>query len=384
MAVFRRYEQERRNVIRRIGILGAGNISEQYVLGLASFHDLEILRVGDIEPERAFALAQRFGIPHAGHADEIYTDPDIDIVVSLAPPMLHGTTAAAALENNKSVYVEKPLATNREEGLALLELERRSIGTIGSAPDTFLGSAAQTARAAIDDGMIGTPIGATAFVRSSRAETWHPDPTFLFTPGGGPVMDMGPYYITALVHLLGPVARVTGAGRIGVPRLAVTSPERRVEFIDVAINTHTGSVLVFENGVIATTQFSFDAWDTELPYLEVYGSEGTLLAHNPGQFDGDVRLRRHGDTEWRVLDPVRTPWGRPGTPEQRRRGLGVADLSAALDGEPQRTSSSLAFHVLDTLVAIEDSAANQSVVEVASTVARPAPLPRNTHTETSL
>lgn len=365
-------------MFHRLAILGAGNISEQYVKGLSLFPGLEIVRVGDVDGARAESLARAAGIPSAGPADQVYEDPDVDIVVNLTPPAFHASTVERALRSGKSVFVEKPLATSRADARALIELESRSPGIIGSAPDTFLGSAAQTARRALDGGAIGEPIGATAFVRSSRAETWHPDPTFLFSPGGGPVMDMGPYYVTALIHLLGSVTRVAGAGRIGVPHLQVTSQPRRVDAIDVRVNTHTGAVLTFENGAIATTQFSFDTWDTELPHFEVYGSEGTLSVHNPGQFDGDVRLKRHHDTEWRVLTPIREPWGRPGSPEQRRRGLGVADLTGALDGAPHRTGSRLAYHVLDVLLAIDEAGASGGVMTVDSRVERPEPLPLTT------
>jgi len=362
----------------RIGILGAGNISEQYAKGLALFPELEVVRVGDVDLDRAARLATTFDIPMWGSANEVFADDDVDIVVSLTPPALHAATVRDSLDAGKSVYVEKPLATSLDEGRALLALETASVGRIGSAPDTFLGSAAQTARAALDDGLVGKVIGATAFVRSSRVETWHPDPTFFFQPGGGPVMDMGPYYVSALVHLLGPVARIVGAGRIGSPTLSVSSAHRTTETIDVNTNTHAAGVLVFTSGALATTQFSFDVWDTELPHLEIYGTEGTLSVHNPGQFDGDVRLKRHEDENWRALEPVRTPWGKPGTPEQRRRGLGVADLAATLDGEVQRTSSVFAFHVLEVLLALDSAGSDGGVIDLSSTTDRPLPLPRTT------
>lgn len=250
---------------------------------------------------------------------------------------------------------------------------RSAIATCGSAPDTFLGSASQTARKALDAGRIGTPIGASAFIGHSKAETWHPDPRFLFQPGGGPVMDMGPYYFAILVNLLGPVRSVTAASRIGAPTRTVTAPERAVDSIEVTVPTHAGAVLTFASGVIGTTQMSFDVWDTDLPFMEIYGTEGTLSLPNPNHFDGDVRLRRHGETEWRVLEPTVGPFGAVGTREQARRGLGVRDLADAVEGGPHRANASFAFHVLEALCAVDEASRQGRVVELDSTCDRPRP-----------
>ncbi|WP_262697475.1 MULTISPECIES: Gfo/Idh/MocA family protein [Streptomyces] len=358
----------------RIGILGSGNIFGRYVTGLARYPELEIVRVADIDVARAKQAAADHSIPAWGDDRQLYADDSVDIVVNLTPPVHHARTIITALEAGKHVYVEKPLATTVTDGEAVLAAAARTGRVLGSAPDTFLGSAAQTARKAIDSGLIGTPIGASAFIGHSKAETWHPNPAFLFQPGGGPVMDMGPYYLAVLVNCLGPVATVSAAARIGVPERTVTAPERTVDTVEVTIPTHTGAVLTFASGVIATTQMSFDVWDSDLPYLEIYGSEGTLSLANPNHFDGDVRLRRHGDGDWTVLEPALELFGAVGTREQARRGLGVRDLANAVEGGPHRANAAFAFHVLEGLCALEGSAQQGRSVTLSSSCERPQPL----------
>ncbi|WP_063727084.1 Gfo/Idh/MocA family protein [Streptomyces sp. RTd22] len=357
----------------RIGILGSGNIFGRYVTGLARHPELEIVRVADIDVARAEQAAADHSIPAWGDDTELYADESVDIVVNLTPPVHHARTTIAALEAGKHVYVEKPLATTVEEGRAVLEAAARSGRVLGSAPDTFLGSASQTARKAIDDGLIGTPVGASAFISHSKAETWHPDPRFLFQEGGGPVMDMGPYYFAILVNLLGPVRTVTGSSRIGAERRTVTSPGRAVDSIDVTVPTHAAAVLTFASGAIATMQMSFDIWDTDLPYMEIYGTGGTLSLANPNHFDGEVRLKRHGDASWAVLEPVVGLFGAVGTKEQARRGLGVRDLADAVEGSPHRATGPFAFHVLEAMCAVEEASTQTRVVALDSTCDRPAP-----------
>lgn len=357
----------------RLGIVGTGNIFGRYMEGLAGFPALEVVRVADVDLARAEAAAEQFRVPTAGAPEELYADPAIDIVVNLTPPVHHYATIIAGLEAGKSVYVEKPIATTLTDGRKILEVATASPGMLASAPDTFLGSAVQTARRALDDGLIGSVIGATAFVRHSRAETWHPDPTFLFVEGGGPVLDMGPYYLAALVNCLGPVADVFAAGRIGSPVRTVTSEDRRIESIEVTVDTHTSSILTLASGAVVSTVMSFDIWNTELPRIEIYGTEGVLSLPNPNAFDGDVRIKRHTDDDWTVLEPVAPLFGRVGTPEQLRRGLGVQDLADALDGSRLRVSPEFAFHTLEVLLAMQTSARERRVIDIDSTCARPAP-----------
>jgi predicted dehydrogenase len=357
-----------------IGIVGAGNISARYMKGLQNFPGLSVKYIADIDHGRAAALAAEFSVPGSGGAEDLLADESIDVVINLTPPNLHASTVIQALEAGKSVYVEKPLATNREDALLMLKAERENPGILGSAPDTFLGSAGQTARHAIDAGLIGTPIGASAFVRSSRAETWHPNPGFLFEQGGGPVMDMGPYYIAALVNCLGPIRRVSAEARIGSPTRTVTAPDRVVDEVPVSVNTHASAVFSFESGAVGTILMSFDVWDTTLPRIEIYGTEGTLGLNDPNTFDGDVRLKRREHSEWQVLEPVTPLFGAVGTPEQHRRGLGVNDLAGALAGQPHRANSAFAFHVLDAMLAIDESAAAGQAIVLESRADRPAPV----------
>ncbi|MCU1523709.1 MAG: oxidoreductase [Microbacteriaceae bacterium] len=344
-------------------------MSWRYGEGLALFPELVVTRVADVDLERAAELASRIGAT-ATTPDALYDDPDVDIIVNLTPPSLHRDTIIRALDAGKSVYVEKPLATTREDAAAVLAAEARNPGLIGSAPDTFLGSAAQTARQAIDSGVIGTPFGASSFIVASRAETWHPDPTFLFTEGGGPVLDLGPYFITALVNLLGPIVSVSAEGRTPRPVVPVTAPDRRVESIDVTIPTHVVASLGFSGGEIASLTASSEVWDSNAPLLELYGTKGTLSLPHPVHFDGDVRVRRHGEEEWSVIPPVIARFAGPGK-DQQLRGLGVQDLSNAIDGAELRVGSGLASHVLDAMLAIDESITAGHRVTLASTTARP-------------
>lgn len=358
----------------RIGILGSGNIFGRYVSGLSRYPELEIVRVADVDVDRAKLAAAEYDIPAWGDDADLYADDSVEIVVNLTPPIHHATTITSSLQAGKHVYVEKPLATTVHHAQIVLDAARASGRILGSAPDTFLGSASQTARKALDDGLVGEPIGASLFIGHSKAETWHPDPRFLFQAGGGPVLDMGPYYAAIVVNLLGPVRSVAAASRIGAATRTVTSPDRVVDTIEVRVPTHASAVLTFASGALGTAQMSFDVWDSDLPHIEVYGTEGTLSLANPNHFDGDVRLKRHGDEAWRVLAPVGEPFGAVGTPEQHRRGLGVRDLANAIEGGPHRASASFAFHVLEVLCAVDESSGRGEVVQLESTCDRPAAL----------
>lgn len=353
--------------IHRVGILGCGNIFGRYMTGLSRYPELEIVRVADVDAQRAKEAAAEFGVPVWGDDGDLYADDSVEIVVNLTPPVHHAATITAATRAGKHVYVEKPLATTVEAAREVLA--NTSGRMLGSAPDTFLGSASQTARRALDDGLIGSPIGVSMFVGHSKAERWHPDPRFLFRAGGGPVLDMGPYYLAILVNLLGPIRTVAAASRIGVPVRALTAPNRAADSVEVEVATHASAVFTFASGVLGTAQLSFDVWDSELPYIEVYGTEGTLSLANPNNFDGDVRVKRHEDDSWRVLDPVVELFGAVGTREQHRRGLGVRDLADAIEGGPHRANAEFAFHVLEALCAVDDPA--DKTVQLDSTCERP-------------
>lgn len=358
----------------RLGIIGCGNISRRYATGMARFRELQIVGCADLVQELADRLARDACIRAYSSIEELLADPSIDIVVNITPPGAHLEVTLAALGAGKHVYVEKPIALDLASAQQMRAAAAEAGRRIGSAPDTFLGSAGQTARAAIDAGLIGKPLGASASIAHSKAEAWHPNPTFLFKPGGGPLLDLGPYYITGLVNLLGPVVEISGFTRIGAPERIVTAPNRGVDRIGVEVPTHAVAVGRFASGALLSLQASFDVWDTEHPPIEVYGTRGMLSVPDPNTFDGDVRIRLHGN-DWRVLDPVIPPTGPMEESVQLLRGLGVADLAAAVAGLPHRASAELAEHVLEVLEAIQLSSDSGTTVRLATTVERPAPAP---------
>jgi predicted dehydrogenase len=355
-----------------IGIIGAGNVLGRYLKGMSRYPALRVVGCAARSPERARAAADDHGIGFYGSVPELLAAPDVDVVLNITTPLSHAETTEAALDAGKHVYVEKPITTALADAQRLVEKADAAGLLLGSAPDTFLGSAAQTARAAVDGGLVGEPIGVAAFITSGKVETWHPDPAFFFQPGGGPVADLGPYYLTAMVNLLGPLVSVSARGRIGSPTVTVTSPDRRVDSVTVTTQTHVSAVLEFESGVVGTLLASFDVWDHHLPRIEVYGTEGTLSVPDPNGFDGDVLLKRRADDDWRVLPPVLRPSAAAGSPDQFLRGPGVADLVAALDGAPLRANARLACHVLEAIEAIGSS--EGAAVPLSTRAARPEPV----------
>lgn len=358
-----------------VGILGTGNIFQRYVKGIAKFRGLTVVGCASDQPDQAATAAEEAGVGYFPSVAEMLASADVDVVVNITPPLRHASTTQAVLEAGKHVYVEKPITSSLSTAQELLATAGAKKLLVGAAPDTFLGSAGQTARRALDAGLIGEPIGVAGFLTSVRVETWHPNPSFLFQPGGGPVYDMGPYYLTAMVNLLGPILSVAASARVGVPKIALTAPDRLVESVDVNVPTHASVVLEFSSAVVGTLLASFDVWDHHLPRLEVYGSEGTLSLPDPNTFDGDVLVKRRSDDEWHVLAPTTRAFADPGSVDQYMRGPGVADLAGALRGEPHRANGALAVHVLEAIEGIERSYEEAAFVRLSSTVERPAPVP---------
>jgi len=356
----------------RVGLIGAGNIARRYVTGMSRFPELELVAVTDAIPATAEALAGMAGIVAHRALEELLADESIDLVVNITPPSAHADVTIAAVTAGKHVYSEKPIADSVHAASAAITAARERGLVYGVAPDTFLGSAGRTARAAIDEGVIGEPLAASMFITHSKAETWHPDPTFLFQPGGGPLLDMGPYYVTALVNLLGPIEEVTGFTRIGAPVRVVTSPDRKVESIQVNTPTHASASLKTRSGALVTLMASFDVWDAHLPRIEIYGTEGTLSLPDPNEFDGPVQVRAHGTESWETLVPVGPVTGEPGTAVQLLRGIGVRDLARSLRGDPLRVTADVALHVLEVLEAVQQSSDSGRLVRLSSTADRPA------------
>jgi predicted dehydrogenase len=353
----------------KVGIIGCGNISPAYLTAGERFEILDIVACADLVADKAEARAKEFGVPKVCSPQELLNDPDIDMVINLTIPNAHAEIGLAALEAGKSVYNEKPLTIRREDGRCMLELADEKGLLVGCAPDTFMGAGIQTCRKLIDDGKIGEPVAATAFMLCHGHENWHPDPEFYYKPGGGPMFDMGPYYLTALVNLVGPVRRVTGSTRITFPERKITSKPKDGTIIEVETPTHIAGVMDFANGAIGTIITSFDVWAAELPRIEIYGTEGTLSVPDPNTFGGPVRIRRHDDSEWRDV-ALTHPY------VQNSRGLGVADMAYAFrSGRPHRASGRLAFHVLDIMHAFHDASDEGRHVELDSGCEKPAALP---------
>ncbi|MFO7171052.1 MAG: Gfo/Idh/MocA family oxidoreductase [Chloroflexota bacterium] len=353
----------------KVGIIGAGNISAIYLENGKVFDAFDIVAIADIDMDRAHARAAEYGVPKACSVEELLADPEIEIVVNLTVPGAHGLVGLAALEAGKSVYNEKPLAVTREEARKMLDLAAAKGLRVGCAPDTFLGGGLQTCRKLIDDGWIGEPVAATAFMMGRGPESWHPNPTFFYQPGAGPMFDMGPYYLTALVSMLGPVRRVTGSARISFPERTITNQWNYGDKITVNTPTHVAGILDFAAGPVGTIITSFDVWGANVPWIEIYGSEGTLSLPDPNTFGGPVRVRRMGASEWSEI-PLTHGF------TKNSRGLGVADMATAIrTGRPHRASGELAYHVLDLMHAFHDASEAGQHVELGSSCVRPAPLP---------
>ncbi|WP_404455214.1 Gfo/Idh/MocA family oxidoreductase [Virgibacillus necropolis] len=352
-----------------VGIVGCGNISGIYFKTSKLFDVYDIVACADVDIDRAKQRAEEFDIPNVYTTEELLADPDIDLVINLTPPAVHTKVALAALEVGKHVYGEKPLAVTREEGQQVLQVAKEKGLLVGNAPDTFLGAGLQTSRKLIDDGWIGKPISATAFMMHHGHESWHPDPGFFYQKGGGPMFDMGPYYLTALVSLLGPAKRVTGSTNIAFPERMITSKEKYGEKIRVETPTQINGVLDFENGAVGSIITSFDTWHHQLPYIEIHGIEGSLSVPDPNTFGGPVYVRRHDHENWSEI-PLTNGFS------ENSRGLGVADMAAAiLKEETPRANGDLAFHVLDIMHGFHDASDSNRHYEIMSKCEQPYPLP---------
>lgn len=354
----------------KIGIIGCGNISSIYMKNLSTMFDItEVSACADIILENAVAKAKEFDIKKACSVEDLLSDPDIKIVVNLTTPSSHFEVSMAALEAGKNVYVEKPLTLTRQQGLEIINMAKEKGLLVGGAPDTFLGGGMQTCRKLIDDGWIGTPVAATAFMTCHGHESWHPAPDFYYKTGGGPMFDMGPYYLTALLSLMGPVASVTGMTKKTFPTRTITSKPHYGEIIDVDVATHVTGLLEFESGAIGTIITSFDVWGANLPFIEIYGSLGSLKVPDPNTFGGPVLIKLAGQSEW-VEMPIAYGY------TQNSRGVGVADMAySLLPGRDHRANSDLTYHVLDIMHAIEDSSKEGKHIQLKSTLIRPAALP---------
>jgi predicted dehydrogenase len=353
----------------RAGLVGAGNISGAYLGTLARLSNVEVVAVADLDDGRAKAAAAAAPGARALPVDGLLAAGDVDLVLNLTVPAAHAEVAAAAVAAGKHVYGEKPLAATTRQARAVLAAAEAAAVRVGCAPDTVLGTGTQTARASLDAGDIGAPVAATAFMITPGHERWHPDPDFYYQPGGGPLFDMGPYYLTALVTLLGPVRRVTGMASAPRATRVIGSGPRAGTEIPVTTVTHVTGVLEHAGGALSTLLMSFDVWAGRLPRIEVYGTSGSLSVPDPNGFGGQVSIFRAGAEDW-------APVAEAGGYRDAARGYGVSDLASALAaGTAHRASGELAYHVLDVMECLLSAAATGRATDVASTCDRPAPVP---------
>ena len=332
----------------RIGIVGCGNISGIYFKNLGSYRSTQVVACADIDVDRAKSVGAEQGV-FGMSVDELMGRDDVDLVLNLTVPKAHAEVAQKALEAGKHVYNEKPLTISREDGSALIDQANAKGLRVGCAPDTFLGGGLQTCRALIDQGAIGEPVAAHAFMLCHGHESWHPSPEFYYEVGGGPMFDMGPYYLTALISLIGPIRRISGSTRVTFPTRTITSEPKKGKVIEVETPTHVAGIMDFENGAIGEITTSFDVWHAKLPCISIYGSEGSMIVPDPNGFGGEIYVRGKADKDWEL---------RPLTHgiAENARGLGVLDMAHAIaENRPHRASGALAFHVLDAMHAFEES-----------------------------
>ncbi len=356
----------------KIGMIGCGNISEIYMQNCKKFPILDLVACADLDLERARSRAEQFDIPRACTVEELLQDPEIELVVNLTIPAAHADVCIQALQAGKHVYVEKPLAVTLEEGRRILSVAKEKGLRVGSAPETFMGGGIQTCKKLIEDGWIGQPIAAVAFMMSRGHEHWHPNPEFYYQVGGGPLFDMGPYYLTALVNLLGPISRVTGSAKTSFPTRTITSAAKFGNTIQVEVPTHVAGVLDFKDGAAATLITSFDIMaGASLPNIEIYGSLGTLRVPDPNRFGGPVLFRSIHSKDWTEM-PLTHGY------TDNFRGIGVADMAYAIrHGRAHRAHGDLAYHVLEAMHGLYEASNRGRHYEMESTTELPAMMPRD-------
>lgn len=357
-----------------IGVIGCGNISAAYMRLAPLFRGIEMRACADVLPEAAAARAQEFGL-RAETVDGLLAADDIDVAVNLTIPNAHFEVSKAALEAGKHVYSEKPFALSVEEGRELAALAAAANLRLGSAPDTFLGGSHQLARSLIDSGAVGRIVSGACFVQSPGMEMWHPNPDFFFKPGAGPILDIGPYYVSNLVQLLGPVARVMAMSTKGSDTRTITSEPRRGEKIAVETPTTVHATMRFESGAQVIFCASWDVWQHGHSPMELYGAEGTLHVPDPNFFGGEVRMTEKADFA-KPAAKWNHPLGRPNSGKQANyRAAGLADMAQAiLRGRPHRCSSEFALHAVDVMTSILASGETGAAVDIATSCSRPEPL----------
>jgi len=357
----------------RVGVIGTGAISSQYLGMAAKLPIVEIAAVADLNREAAENKAKEFGIKRVVSVDEIFTDPSIEIVLNLTIPKVHAEVAIRALEAGKHTYAEKPLAVTVAEGRKVVELAKKKNLRVGCAPDTFMGAGIQTSRKVIDSGRIGKPVAFTAFMLSRGVEHWHPNPDFYYQPGAGPMFDMGPYYLTALLNLFGPVKRISGMASVSRPTRLITSKPFAGQTITVNTPDHVMGLIEFENGVVGSIiqSFAMRGGSHGASPIVVFGTQGSMHVPDPNNFDNEVRVSIFAEDKPDEFKPTPfeyvTGYG---------RSIGLADMAYAIrQNRPHRCSGEQAFAVLELMEGfLESSKTGQAYVPTMK-YERPAPMP---------
>jgi predicted dehydrogenase len=352
-----------------VGFIGTGMISNTYLENLTRFPDIDVIILGDLNADLARSRAEHHGIRQWGSADDVLNHPEVEVVVNLTIPAVHAEVASKAIAAGKNVWTEKPISIDRASGRDLLAQAEKAGLLVGVAPDTVLGPGMQTALRAIARGDIGEPLSAQTVMQYIGPDMFHPSPAFLFSKGAGPLFDVGPYYLTALVQLFGSVQSVAAVGSQGRATRTIQAGDRAGTAFDVSVPTHVSAIAKFVDGGVAQSVFSFDSPLTKMGYVEVTGTEGTMIIPDPNMFTGDVKITRAPaisaiaeDPQWENVEV---------TGMYAERGLGVLDLArASRTGGQPLASGELGFHVLDTLVAIDEAITEERVVHVNSRIDR--------------
>lgn len=364
----------------RVGLIGCGNISDIYLTNAPLFRDIVFVACADIRPEIAERQAERYAID-ARPVKELLASADVDIVLNLTIPEAHADVSLSAIEAGKHVYSEKPLATTLADGQQIIEAARAGGRRVGAAPDTVLGAGIQAARRLIDSGEIGTPLTGLATVLSHGMEHWHPNPAFFFRKGAGPVFDMGPYYLTTLVTLLGPASSVQASGQIGFAERIVATPGSPVLGQRIKVETFTSvqALIQFRDGAQVTFLASWEVWRHGAPPLELHGEAASLRAPDPNWFGGELLVARRG-ADWAPIATGARAFGKPNWPLDaprvaNYRGLGLADMARGIvDDRPHRANGEVGLHVLAIMEAILEAASDGRGRTIAQSCERPAPL----------
>ena len=351
----------------KVGVIGCGNISDSYLEHARDYEFMEIVACSDLLRSASQAKAEKYELKDMS-VSELLADNNIFLVINLTTPQAHAVVNKQILEAGKHAYCEKPFGLNRKEAEEILELAEKKNLLVGCAPDTFLGEGQQLSRKVIDENWIGQPIAGTAFMMCGGHESWHPNAGFYYLKGGGPVLDMGPYYFTTLVNMLGPVESVSTMVSRSGDRIA-TSDAMNGQILSVEVNTHVTGLIKFKTNPIITFAMSFDVINHECPHIQIHGTKGSMNVPDPNTFKGPVKLANLNTKGFNEL-PYRSEF------KNNWRGLGVADMVLSLiEDYPHRASGKLAYHVLDVMLSLEDSAEQKKELEVKSTCERPLAMP---------